>query len=239
MKNSLLFVLVSWCTICFSQKTVTFPSKDGLLITADIYDVKTDKPLILMCHQAGHSRGEYIETALKLNEMGYSCIAIDQRSGSRVGGVPNETAQRAVDKKLPGDYLDARQDIEAAVDFAYERSKKPIYIMGSSYSASLALIIGNSSDKIGAVMAYSPGEYFNGEIMVADEVKGLNKPTYITSARFEANNVSTIVNRIDPKYVTHYIPNVKGLHGSKTLWKSTDGFEQFWESLASFLGSML
>lgn len=224
--------------LSIAQETITFKSRDGLLMTADMYEVKSDKPLILMCHQAGYSRGEYIETALKLNELGYSCLAIDQRSGSRVAGVPNETAQRAVDNRLPGDYLDARQDIEAAVDFAFEKSKKPIILMGSSYSASLVLVIGKNSEKVAAIIAYSPGEYFQGELILKDEIQGLSKPTYITSARFEANNVSTLVNRIKPEFVTHYVPNVKGLHGSKTLWKSTDGFEQFWDSLISFLESI-
>ncbi len=238
MKIRLVTILLLCGLYSTAQETISFPSKDGLMITADLYEIKSNKPLILMCHQAGYSRGEYVETAVKLNQMGYSCLAIDQRSGSRIGGLANETAQRAVDKKLPGDYLDALQDIEAAVDFAYEKYKKPIYIMGSSYSASLAMVVGNRTNKIAAIMAYSPGEYFNGELIVADEIKGLAKPIYITSARFEANNVSTFVNRIDTKYVTHYIPNVKGLHGSKTLWKSTDGYEQFWESLSKFLDTL-
>ena len=36
-----------------------FPSKDSLLISADIYEVDEKKPLVLLCHQAGYSRGEY------------------------------------------------------------------------------------------------------------------------------------------------------------------------------------
>jgi hypothetical protein len=39
-------------------KTVTFDSEDGLEMTADQYHIKLDKPVIILCHQAGWSRGE-------------------------------------------------------------------------------------------------------------------------------------------------------------------------------------
>ena len=37
----------------------SFPSRDSLLIFADIYERKGNKPSVLLCHQAGFSRGEY------------------------------------------------------------------------------------------------------------------------------------------------------------------------------------
>jgi len=61
---------------------IEFPSKDGLMITADSYEMLPGKGFILLCHQADFSRGEYTETAKRLNEMGYNCLAIDQRSGN-------------------------------------------------------------------------------------------------------------------------------------------------------------
>ena len=59
----------------FAQQTVVFQSKDGLEITADLYQVENPKLTILLCHQAGYSRGEYINTAKKINALGYSCMA--------------------------------------------------------------------------------------------------------------------------------------------------------------------
>jgi len=103
----------------FVVKTL-FPSKDGLPISADIYEVNGQKPTVLLCHQAGFSRGEYKDTAIKLAHLGYSSLAIDQRSGKVANEITNETAQRAKDKGLPTNYLDARQDIEAAIDYVYK-----------------------------------------------------------------------------------------------------------------------
>lgn len=65
-------------------QTKTFKSKDGLLITADLYKVKDAKGLMLLCHRSHCNRAEYRETAPFFNELGYSCLAIDQRSGMNI-----------------------------------------------------------------------------------------------------------------------------------------------------------
>jgi len=62
------------------MKKITFKSTDGLLMTADYYQVKAHKGIILLCHRSHCNRAEYRETAPKLNALGYSCLAIDQRS---------------------------------------------------------------------------------------------------------------------------------------------------------------
>ena len=71
---------------------VTFNSKDGLPITADFYQNPNAKSIIILCHQAGFSRGEYKEIAPRLVDSGYACLAIDLRSGNQVNEVINETA---------------------------------------------------------------------------------------------------------------------------------------------------
>src|ERR1041385_9201704 len=83
---------------------ITFPSIDGLIITADSYLQDDSLPWILLCHQAGYSRGEYKETAAKFEAFGYNCLAIDQRSGGEVNGIKNETAARAKEQGKPMDY---------------------------------------------------------------------------------------------------------------------------------------
>ena len=60
-------------------ETLQFKSKDGLRITADYYSVDHPKGLILLCHRSHCNRGEYRETAPKLNKSGFSCLAVDQQ----------------------------------------------------------------------------------------------------------------------------------------------------------------
>ncbi len=215
-------------------KTIIY-SKDSLPIIADIYEVNGKKPTVLLCHQAGFSRGEYKDTALKLLNLGLSCVAIDQRSGKEANGVLNETALGAKERNLPTGYLDAKQDIEAAIEYIFEMNgHQPIFLVGSSYSATLALLIANESEKIKAVAAFSPGEYFDG-MDIKNAIKNISKPVFVTSSRKETTALVELVSLMDSAYVEHYKPTVDGIHGSKALWTSTIGHEAYWKSFSNFL----
>jgi len=216
-------------------KKINFNSKDGLKITADLYEVDKPKGFILLCHRSHCNRAEYRETAPRLNELGYSCLAIDQRSGMKVFGENNETKDRAKAKGLPTGYLDAKPDIESAIDYAYELNNKyKIILFGSSYSASLALLVSTQTDKIKATIAYSPGEYLKG-VNLVNEIKTLDKPTYVTSPKAEIKQVTDVIKNVNSKLLTHFIPTVDGFHGSKTLLKEVSGHERYWTSLEKFL----
>src|SRR4051812_45624084 len=102
-----------------SQTTITFASRDSLMITADLYKTDDNAPFMILFHQAGYSRGEYNEIARKLNKLGYNCLAVDLRAGEEINGVKNETAARAKEKKKPTEYLDAEQDMIAAINYVH------------------------------------------------------------------------------------------------------------------------
>ncbi len=222
-----------------SIEKITFPSKDSLSIKADVYLRDGQNPMILLCHQAGFSRGEYKSTAIKINQAGYSCMAIDQRSGKEANGVINETAKQAREAGLPTHYLDARQDIEAAIDYLYERSAHhPIVLVGSSYSASLALLIAKDNPKVRAVAAFSPGEYFDG-INIQSEISDMSTAVFVTSSKKETPGVEKLVSEIPTDNVTHFKPEVAGIHGSRALWSTTEGYETYWEAFSAFLDEHL
>ena len=215
-------------------KTIIY-SKDSLPITADIYEVNNKKPTVLLCHQARFSRGEYKDTALKLLNLGFSCMAIDQRSGKEANGILNETVLAAKERNLSTNYLDAKQDIEAAIDYLYEMNgQQPIILVGSSYSATLALLIGNKSEKVKAIVAFSPGEYYK-SIDIKNSIKNISKPIFVTSSKKEITALAELVSLIDTTYVTHYKPIIEGIHGSKALWKTTNGNESYWKAFSGFL----
>ena len=165
-------------------------------------------------------------------------MAIDQRSGSGVNNIPNETMARAKSKGLGTEYIDVKQDIEAAIDFLYKKNDNhQIVIVGSSYSATLVLLEGKENDKVKAVAAFSPGEYYKG-IDVNKEISGIKKPVYVTASNSETSNLTDLVSGISPKYLAHYKPSEKGIHGSRALWKTTDGVEGYWRSFKEFLKSV-
>ncbi len=217
------------------MKKISFKSADGLLITADYYEVKNSKGFILLCHRSHCNRAEYRETAPKLNQLGYSCLAIDQRSGMKVFGEVNETKIRAKELGLPTGYLDAKIDVQSAVDKAYElNNNKEIIILGSSYSAALALLIAANSKKVKSVLAFSPAEYLK-KTNLAEEICGIKIPIFATSAKTEIDDVINVLRFVDSEYITHFKPQVAGFHGSKTLWESVKGYDTYWRALEDFL----
>ena len=219
-------------------ETFTFPSADNLPITADYYPVKNQNAaMLILCHQAGWSRGEYSETAGWFNQMGFQVLAIDQRSGGEVNQVSNQTHARAVKKGLATGYLDAKQDIEAAVRYAQKTYKpKATILVGSSYSAALVVrILAEGKFSLKAGLAFSPGEYFSDKTYLTSVCSQIGIPLLITSARNEDSYWKGFAAKVPSQHLTTFLPNVKGDHGSRALWSSKKGHKLYREAVQRFL----
>jgi len=217
-----------------NQKKITFLSTDNAIVTADLYLVNDSLPYMILCHQAGSSRGEYKETARKFCRLGYNCIAVDLRSGKESNGEINETANLAEAKRLPTDFMSSEKDILGAINYAYNQNGKRVVLVGSSFSASLALMIAVSNDKVKAVLAFSPGEYIK-NVNVAAAVKKLDKPVFIASTRDEAPKVSTLAKDIISKHKIVFTPATEGEHGSKALWTVDPSYHEYWLAILMFM----
>ncbi|MBL4754346.1 MAG: hypothetical protein JKY52_12230 [Flavobacteriales bacterium] len=218
-------------------ETIKFPSGDELAITADLYVVDKTKPYILLCHQAGYSRGEYREIAVKLNELGFNCMAIDQRSGKEAKGIENETAKGAAKAKLGMTYADAEQDIIAGVDYLHKIAGKPIIIWSSSYSAALVLKVGSKNKKVSAIISFSPGEYIQGS-NITKAATGISQPLFATSSREEGAGVAKLLAGANGDNKVQFIPEGKGRHGSRALWTESKGNAEYWTALKAFLSKI-
>ena len=237
MRYLVLVLLLAACNSIPAQEnmtTVTIASTDDVKVYADWYKIDDDKPVILLCHQAGYSRGEYRETAAWLNDLGFNCMAIDQRSGNKVNGVKNETFAIAEEKGLGTGYLDAEADILAGLDYLYDHYHRPIIIVGSSYSSSLVLKIANGNEKVKAVVSFSPGEYFGDELSIEESVAGMDKTSFLTASKDEATQIQPFADVIGAN-ATMFIPEGQGSHGSKALWTSNKGHEEYREAFKAFL----
>ena len=216
-------------------KTVEFESTDGLIITADHYHIDKTKPIIVLCHQAGSSRGEYKEIAVTLNSLGFNCLAIDQRSGNAVNGVTNETNAKAVTAGKATGYNDSKQDVVSAVNWAKTYYNKNVILWGSSYSSSLALIVAAEEINVEKVLAFSPGEYLSPTV-VSTSISSLNKPAFLTSAKNEKTQTSLLFNVISSTNKTQFTPTGAGNHGSQALWTSRTDHAEYWVAVKTFLG---
>lgn len=251
MKKSILFLFlgISFVNLSlpvFAQDNimpVKFQATDGVTVTADMYLTESpDAPWIILFHQAGYSRGEYRAIAPKLNTMGFNCMAVDQRSGEAVNDVENATHKAAVAKSMNTKYPDAFTDLEASLHHLKERFyvEKAI-VWGSSYSASLVFILANKHKmNVAAVVAFSPGEYFTFEDQkIADFAKGVECPVFISSAKSEQKDWQAIYEALGSKDKTGFVPSSAGTHGSKALWKSNEGHEEYWKALTAFLNQQV
>jgi dienelactone hydrolase len=227
-----------------SKRTVTFPSGDGLEISADLYlaheDPKT--PFIVLFHQAGFSRGEYQEIAPRLNAMGFNCMAVDLRSGGTVKKVANQTHARAEKAKLGTSYIDALPDMRAALEYAREHhAKGKLIAWGSSYSSALVLrLAGERPELMDIAMAFAPGEYFaklgQSKNYVREAAAKIDMPVFITSAKHEKKSWQAIFAAIPSKHKVSYLPaKSAGNHGSRALWREFDDHEGYWRAVSAFL----
>jgi len=223
-------------------ETIQFPAADGLLVTADLYLWhEPDAPFIVLFHQAGWSRGEYKEIAPKLGELGFNCMAIDQRSGDSVNDVANETNALAKSKKLGTKFLDAVPDMRAALTLVktrYPEAKRIAW--GSSYSAALVLVLaGQEPELMDAVMSFSPGEYFarfgKSKTFVQEATSSITMPVFITSAKGERDAWKAIFDGIASDDKHSFVPKTAGNHGSRALWAKFSDSEQYWEATRAFL----
>jgi len=263
MKRNILITLLITCIIiigggtfyyfnksanCLSldlkNQTITFESKDGVEVTGDLYMTENKAaPFILLFHQADSSRGEYLTIAPKLNELGFNCMAIDQRSGSSSRSVANKTFASALALDKPMDYADAYIDLEAALNFVKKKVKpNKIIVWGSSYSALLVFPLADKNAKdIDGILAFSPGDYFYiDNKSVLDYSKNLTCPIFITSGQHETASWQSIFDNLTTEKKVGFIPKLEssdGSHGSSTLWDSTPGKEEYWEGVQKFLSN--
>ena len=243
MKKNVYYILLSilFSALCIlvraEKKELLIKSANNIKLKADYYKIKSKKPLILLFHQAGYSRGEYIETAKKLNKLGYSCLAIDQRSGNKINGILNESFVQANEMKLGTTYPDAYVDLEATVNYVLNNKlATEIILLGSSYSSSLIFILENKfKNYVKGIASFSPGEYFKFKNQsIAHYAAKVSCPVFITSAGNEKHYWEAIYKAIQTKKVS-FLPKFKGLHGSKALWSTSIGNEKYWQHLIKFL----
>ncbi|QDZ07822.1 alpha/beta hydrolase [Sphingomonas panacisoli] len=219
-----------------TPQPVELKAPDGVTVYGTYYPNAAPRALILLFHQAGSSSGEYADIAPRLQREGFAALAIDQRVGGNLYGA-NRTMAAAQDKT---DYLGALPDLEAALAWAKAKDK-PIVLWGSSYSASLVFLLGNAADAKGsvkAIMAFSPGEYFNDKKMVEAAAAKIAVPVFVTSANTleEEGEAKAIVSATTSTDRQLYIPRT-GIHGSSTLnaTKNPAGADENWTAVLAFL----
>ena len=222
-----------------APQPVTLTAPDGVTVYGTYYPASNARALILLFHQAGSSKDEYVSIAPQLQRAGYAALAIDQRVGGELYG-KNQTM--AGHKGNAEDYLGALPDLEAALAWGKDKAQgKPILLWGSSYSASLVFLVAASKSAGGAVkgvLAFSPGEYFDDKKMVENAAAKVTVPVFVTSANTleEEQEAKAILSATKSTDRQQLIPKT-GIHGSSTLIaaKNPGGSDDNWQAVLAFL----
>lgn len=252
--ENLAFWLTMACLImisfsgCAKAKTgtISFKASDGVRITADLYIPNPESsPFILLCHRAEWSRGEYLKTALWLNEAGFNCMAIDQRSGFKVNKIENLTFLDALKRRKGTGYADALADIISALEYVRKTYKpETVLLFGSSYSSALAFpAAAERADLIDGIVSFSPGEYFSDQGKSASWIKTsasqVTVPVFIASSRLEYSQALSIFEEVKVGNKVLFAPEAGGVHGSEALWETSARSSEYRAALLDFLGQFL
>lgn len=193
---AIILLLFGVVGLGFNQETVYFYASDGAKIGADLYLADHQFPYILLFHDSGSNRSAFHDIAPRLMNLNYNCLAVDLRVGGNVDFIENETLKYAVSENLPSNPWDAGKDLEAAVSYVGNFSQQPVILLGSGLSASLCMMLAIGNPDIRAVIAFSPGEYFQPRFLVEHEIAGFDKPLLVISTPAELPYVERMTDSI-------------------------------------------
>lgn len=216
---------------------VTLTAADGVRVFGDDYAAAKPRALILLFHQAGSSAAEYATIAPRLVAMGYSALAIDQRSGGDLFGSNRTVAA------LGGstDEMAAMADLRAALDWAGTK-RLPVIVWGSSYSAALAfLLAAGSPGRVAALLAFSPDEYLPDHDAVHRAAARLAIPVFIDASNAKEAAAARSIDAALVHAPLHVVfAAAHGVHGSSTLNPARDpaGAAENWRAVVRFLRAL-
>ena len=202
--------------------------------------------VVLMFHQAGSNMHEYDPIAPEVANLGWDCLLVDQRAGGEMWGEVNLTKSQFTDD--PG-FLDAFQDLEAALAWADGKDYEKIIAWGSSYSASLVLRLAAENSSVDAVVSFSPGEYARlypgGDkpedgSLVAGWNADVGVPVFFASTGAERDATYKIWDTAPDTLERgrdYGYSSAQSVHGSSSLRedKNPEGRERYFDALSQFL----
>jgi dienelactone hydrolase len=223
--------------VCTAQNKVTFLAEDSVLVTADLYLKSVDYPYIILIHGENSSRGEYLDIAPKLTNLEYNCLALDLRSGNEYKGLKNETSLRVAPDVNP---IDCFKDIQAAIDYIHSKNNnKPVVLIGSTFSASIALVFAKSNNNIKAVVALSPGDYLNPRINLQQTLKAYDKPVFTASSQQESSYIKQLTSNIPENLLVLFSTKTSGsVSGTDLLGTRNPDSEEYWLNLLLFFNRL-
>lgn len=180
--------------------------------------------------------------AARLNEAGFTLLAIDQRCG---GDYFNGTNLTVAALGGPTGYEAALPNPAAALRWGEEAARgAPLLLWGSSYSAALVfLLAAQNPGAVDGILAFSPDEYLARRRAVRAAAEKILVPVFVTQAsdRGEVDTARRVFGSVLSEEKVQFIPTKGGTHGSATLRMDTNpaGAEENWQAVLKFLARFM
>lgn len=222
-----------------AAETVVIGTRDGKKVYGVHVPVSGAQTIIVLFHQEDSSAAEYREAIHRLNMLGYSTLAVDLRSGGNRYG-PNRTVTERGGST--DDYLSVLPDLEAALNWARLQNRHVI-LWGTRFSASLAFrVAADNPDRIMALLAFSPGEYFPDTHYTRRAANQVHAPALITcsGSAEEVAQAQEIFDSLPAPEKALFLPKQGGTQDASAERKSSSGADEeaSWTVIKSFLAKL-
>ena len=219
-----IFLFFTCCALgrMKGQEAVYFYADDSTKIRGDLYLRDYNLPFIILCHDEAADRSEFYDIAPRLLNLNYNCLAID------------------VGTSGPHSLENARAGLHTAIAYVRRFNILPVILFGSSWSASLCLLEASANPQIKAIVALSPGEYFQPKIIMSDVLEKISQPVFICGTRAEFSYLQKMAEKRPTDGLTLFQPEKgKGVHGAAALTGKDITRDEYWFALMMFFKKLV
>lgn len=161
------------------MERIQLKTADNIIIVGNHYKAEKGSPSALLLHMMPATKESWDEFAKKLRKEGFGCVAIDLRGHGESEGGP-EGYRSFSDEEHKASILDAR----AGIDFQKNEGHSPLFVIGASIGANLALQILAEDEKIRGAVLLSAGINYRGvETLPPANVIRKNQAVYVVAAK--------------------------------------------------------
>ncbi|AWN24308.1 hydrolase [Deinococcus irradiatisoli] len=216
---------------------------DHVVVHGEFTPVKQPRGVVLLLHMLLANRHEYDNIAKRLATEGYASLALDARYGDTWNGFDNETvnSMKAADRNEAGSLLD--------VNAAYAWLKKqypasPMFVLGSSIGASLAIPFAAQHPKLAGVLAFAPDMEIFEHLNMPKAAQSLRLPVFIAcnETDTEQREAKALFEAVGSKAKTLFVLKGTSVHGARVLDPKTmvlfpELSAIYWPAVLKFLRS--
>ncbi len=176
-----------------AHEGVSFRAADGVELHAAVYPgADAAPPGLILLHGRGSSKESWSLFALRAQQTGYQCLAVDARGhGQSVQSPGGEVLSHRTFR--PRDWRAVLLDIASAKDILLERGADPenLALVGSGIGANLILEYAASDPDIQAVVLISPGLNIEGIRPLETMERYGKRPVLLATTRGDAYAASS------------------------------------------------